>query len=400
MAYLNERNIPINVLFFQVFQHGEHQLLSRTWLIDPSETQANAAVGKGTVGEKEPWNGEFYVSFGDTTSRSWDDARQYGYISAGGDTWYSQTLKLLSPVDRVWVNIPKKGYVGVGVVKQAVQPARDFMVLTDQGEQSVMDVVQHGDRYRATAEVPETQAQVLALHSPVTTSLALELLDAWMDRRSSKWLMGRRNIARSTDERSFISAVMPRIAVGHSMPLWFFNQSPELAAAFLTNMSALVFDYVVRQKLGGTNMTFGYFKQFPVVPPDRYNAADLAYIVPRLLELTHTAHDMQAWANDLLVAIPSADPRPPVQRGTPLPPFPWDPERRARLRAELDAYYARLYGLDRDELRYTLDPGDVMGEDYPSETFRVLKNNEMREFGEHRTQRLMLAAWDAAEAGT
>jgi hypothetical protein len=35
-----------------------------------------------------------------------------------------------------------------------------------------------------------------------------------------------------------------------------------------------------------------------------------------------------------------------------------------------------------------------MGDDYPSETFRVLKNNEMREFGEYRTRRLVLAAWD------
>lgn len=250
-------------------------------------------------------------------------------------------------------------------------------------------------------------AHLQALQTPGTTRLALEWLGAWMDRRSPRWLMGWRNIARSTDERSFISTVMPRIAVGHSMPLWFFNQSADLAAAFLANMSALVFDYVVRQKLGGTNMTFGYYKQFPVLPPDRYTPADLAYIVPRVLELTHTANDMQAWADDLLAALPSADPRPPEQRGTPLPPFPWNPERRAQLRAELDAYYARLYGLTRDELRYILDPADapfgpdgaLLGPDYPSETFRVLKNSELRAFGEYRTQRLVLAAWDRFETG-
>ena len=63
------------------------------------------------------------------------------------------------------------------------------------------------------------------------------------------------------------------------------------------------------------------------------------------------------------------------------------------MRAELDAYYAHLYGLNRDELRYILDPTDLMGTDYPSETFRVLKNNEIREFGEYRTQRLILEAW-------
>jgi hypothetical protein len=155
IGYLNERDIAINVLFFQVFQHGDHQLLSRSWLIDPGETQANAAVGKTSVGEKEPWNGEFYVSFGDASSRSWDDARKYGYISAGGGIWYSQTLKMLSPGQRIWVNIPKKGYVGVGVVEQAVQPAADFMVTTPEGEKSVVNVVQHGDKYRAHAHDPD-----------------------------------------------------------------------------------------------------------------------------------------------------------------------------------------------------------------------------------------------------
>ena len=47
------------------------------------------------------------------------------------------------------------------------------------------------------------------------------------------------------------------------------------------------------------------------------------------------------------------------------PPFAWDEDRRAQLRAELDAWYARAYGLTRDELRYVLDPADVKGPDYP-----------------------------------
>ena len=193
------------------------------------------------------------------------------------------------------------------------------------------------------------------------------------------WLMGWRNIARSTDERSFISSVIPCSGVGHSMPLFFVSENPIRASAFLANMSALVFDFVVRQKLGGTNMTFGYYKQFPVIPPDRYTENDLAYIVPRVLELTYTAHDLKPWAEDM------------GYDGT---PFTWNPDRRALLRAELDAYYARLYGLTRDELRYILDPADVMGDDYPSETFRVLKNSEIREFGEYRTARLVLREFD------
>jgi hypothetical protein len=120
-------------------------------------------------------------------------------------------------------------------------------------------------------------------------------------------------------------------------------------------------------------------KQIAVLPPERFTPADLDFIVPRVLELTFTAHDLKPWAEAL---------------GHDGPPFAFDPDRRARLRAELDAYYARLYGLTREDLCYILDPASVMGEDYPSETFRVLKQNEEREFGEYRTQRLVLAAWD------
>ena len=125
-------------------------------------------------------------------------------------------------------------------------------------------------------------------------------------------------------------------------------------------------------------------KQLPILEPNAYTNTNLAFIVPRVLELTYTAHDLSGWAQDL---------------GYEGEPFAFDPDRRATLRAELDAYYAKLYGLTRDELRYTLDPTDIMGADYPSETFRVLKNKEQKEFDEYRTQRLILAAWDKLERG-
>jgi hypothetical protein len=85
--------------------------------------------------------------------------------------------------------------------------------------------------------------------------------------------------------------------------------------------------------------------------------------------------------------------------GIPFQPFMWDEDRRAHLRAELDAYYAKLYGLTRDELRYILDPADVYGEDFPGETFRVLKQKEIKKYGEYRTQRLVLEKWDAMFEG-
>ncbi|MCC7171112.1 MAG: nuclease [Planctomycetes bacterium] len=155
VSYLNERDIAINVMFFQVFELDGRQLLSRAWLIDPGETQANVAAttkSKGEKGEKEPWNGEFYVSYG---GRSWADAVKYGFVSAGGGSWYSQTLKQLAPGDRIWVKIPKSGYVGVGRVLEAVQPATEFMVETPQGPRSILDVSEHAEALRRHASDPE-----------------------------------------------------------------------------------------------------------------------------------------------------------------------------------------------------------------------------------------------------
>jgi len=77
IRYLNDRDIAINVLFFQVFQQGDTQLLSRAWYIDPGETQINATTTSKSSRESEPWNGEYYVSFGGD-NRSWEDARKYG----------------------------------------------------------------------------------------------------------------------------------------------------------------------------------------------------------------------------------------------------------------------------------------------------------------------------------
>lgn len=202
------------------------------------------------------------------------------------------------------------------------------------------------------------------------------------DRRWEKhWLMGFRGITNATNERTVISTVISLAGVGNSMPIMVFDgdQEPRLYAALLGNMCSLVFDFVARQKVGGANLNFFIFQQFSAFPPTSYNDDHLTFITPRVLELTYTTHDLASWARDL---------------GYGGPPFAFDPERRAILRAELDACYARLYGLTRDEVRYILDPADVMGADYPSETFRVLKERELREFGEYRTGNLVLREFD------
>ncbi len=155
IEYLNTRDIAINAVFFQVFQHHNDQFLSRTWLIDPSETQANVASITKAKDKREPWNGEYYVSFGPMKWRDWEDARQYSFISAGGGSWYSRTLNSLSPGDRVWVNIPRTGYVGVGLVTQAVRHVANFIVQTESGERPALEVLKLAEDYKSTADDPE-----------------------------------------------------------------------------------------------------------------------------------------------------------------------------------------------------------------------------------------------------
>ena len=138
VKYLNDYEIPINTMFFNVFRDGNSRYLSRAWLIDPAETQEHANLPKDS--DTEPWNGEYYVSFGHDMGRHWDDARKYGFIGAGGGRWYSKTLNQLSKGNRIWVNIPQTGYVGVGIVEEPAVMAKDFKVKTENGELSILKV--------------------------------------------------------------------------------------------------------------------------------------------------------------------------------------------------------------------------------------------------------------------
>lgn len=144
--YLSDNyGVPLNAIFFQYFKEGESEYLTRTWLIDPQEAEDKTSR---TVKKKdsEPWNGQdFYVSFGDGTEtgegvyRSWDDARKYGYVSGGGGKFYSQSLSQLFPDSRVFVYIPKNGYVAVGIVQGESTPADEFTVKVDGEDVSILD---------------------------------------------------------------------------------------------------------------------------------------------------------------------------------------------------------------------------------------------------------------------
>ena len=217
------------------------------------------------------------------------------------------------------------------------------------------------------------------------SSDSLELAGMLIDRKQPRWLMGWRDICRSTDERTVIASVLPRMGIGNKIPLMeFATATAREATGLIANLSSIPFDYAARQKIGGTTMNYFIYMQLPVIAPNQFATEDLAFITPRVLELTYTSHSMRPWAEDL---------------GHTGAPFAFDSDRRAQLRAELDAFFARKYGLSRDELRYILDPADTHGESYPSETFRGLKRNETERYGEYRTQRLVLTAFDRLTGG-
>ncbi|MEH1907421.1 Eco57I restriction-modification methylase domain-containing protein [Nostoc sp.] len=234
------------------------------------------------------------------------------------------------------------------------------------------------------ATLPQTSAEMKQnpyfVNQPRYWVTNSEVKNRLNDKYSFNWLLSFRGISAAANERTAIFSILPKVAVANSAPLLLtsINKS-DLITCLFANFCSLTFDFVTRQKVGGANINFFIVKQLPVLPPELYTAEDIKFISDRVLELVYTAWDMQPFAKDM---------------GYDGEPFIWNPNRRALLRAELDAYYAKLYGLTRDELRYILDPADVYGADFPSETFRVLKNNETKQFGEYRTQRLVLEAWD------
>jgi len=133
----DEYGVAVNAVFFRFFQDGGKKYLSRVWLIDPGEVEAKVVALRG----REPWNGEFYVSFGDGQYRGWADARKYGFVSGGRGPWYSKTLSVLKPGDRVWVNVPGRGYVGIGRVTQEVVPANEFKVADKSGKSVLISML-------------------------------------------------------------------------------------------------------------------------------------------------------------------------------------------------------------------------------------------------------------------
>lgn len=189
-----------------------------------------------------------------------------------------------------------------------------------------------------------------------------------------QWLLGWRDITNSGNERTFVPSVLPASAVGHVFPV-AVPEDPILAVLLHGLWSSSVFDFVTRQKLSGTHMTYNIVEQLACPAPDRFLAPAPwktdeqlgTWLKPYVRELAFTSTRLSPYAENL------------GDNGT---PFRWDADRRALLRAELDAGFLHVYGLNRDEAEHVLD------------SFPVVRKYEERDFGEYRTRRLVLEAYD------
>jgi hypothetical protein len=160
-------------------------------------------------------------------------------------------------------------------------------------------------------------------------------------------------------------------------------------ALWLGVANSMAMDFLVRKKVA-LSMSYTIMDSLPF-PRSVETDGPTLEITKRALRLACAGPEMAAFFRQTAVW-------PDVSPDLEGPAF--NPQERERLRVEIEVLVARdLFGLTRDEMRYVLDPADVYGKECPTETFRVLKNNEMKEVGEYRTQRLVLEAWDRLEVG-
>ena len=205
----------------------------------------------------------------------------------------------------------------------------------------------------------------------------------------SSYLIAFKDITASTNIRTMIAAIIPRVGAGHTLPVILFDANTqdkaELSSLIVANLNAVVFDFIGRQKVQSTHLSWYTLEQLPVIPPDTYTRTSFGLktateiIKAAVLELTYTAHDMAPFARDMGYV---------DNAGKVLPPFPWDETRRLHLRAKLDALFFHLYGItSRDDVRYIYS------------TFPIVERQENDAYGCYRSLELCLAYMNALQAG-
>lgn len=182
------------------------------------------------------------------------------------------------------------------------------------------------------------------------------------------WLSVVRKLTNSTNMRTAIASVCSESGMSDSTSILNLRDA-EADALMASVMNSFVFDYCVRNAIGGANLNYFILKQLPVPrPADFLRSFDSRsnyrqFIIPRALELIYTARDLQPFAQAL---------------GFDGEPFAWDSERRFLIRCELDSVFFQLYGLHGHEIDHVMD------------SFTIIKSDEENKLGEYRTKRVIL----------
>ena len=206
------------------------------------------------------------------------------------------------------------------------------------------------------------------------------------------WCIGFRDIARITDARTSIAAMIPKAGAGHTLPIIIPNHDLDAGSLYrdratllLANLNCLAFDYCARMKVQTTHLSWYIVEQLPVVPYLKYEKVfgshtGLELVKAYVLRLTYTADDMAPFAHDMGYV---------ENNGTVKPPIIWNETERRHMRARLDALYFILYGVtDDDDIRYILS------------TFPIVERKDRAAFnGVYLTRELILLVQARARSG-
>lgn len=246
------------------------------------------------------------------------------------------------------------------------------------------------------SEIPDAAKQMPTVVSQARYYVTDELFRQRMPPQLSDkgWFLTARNITNATNERTVIATIIPRAASCEVTP-YIETAGGAKAAAFLTGLfNSYALDYVARQKVGGTHLSYFILYQLPVLFPGPELLHQLGFVVPRVLELIYTAWDLLPFANDC---------------GFDGPPFRWNEGRRALLRAELDAAFFHMYlpadangdwvkadsetEEDLNRLRASFrKPRNAV--EYIMDTFPIVRRKDEEKWGTYKTKEMLLLIYD------
>ena len=207
--------------------------------------------------------------------------------------------------------------------------------------------------------------------------------------RLSNYRLGFCDVTSPTNQRSLVATIIPPLAIcGDKVPtIQLGCQLASQSLLWLAVANSLSLDFLVRKKVS-LKMSYTILDTLPipVKKPETESeveitrlAASLALAGPEMASFAELfMSEDSGWSGELLL----------------------DNEARHEATAKIEAIYtSQMLKLNRSEVEFILKPSDISDKFSGYETFGALERSEIRQFGEYRTQRLVLEAWDQLFGG-